>query len=194
MTAAKPPKRSEVQIALGLTAVLLFVVVVLLTAVLDGARRFDFTSFYTGGLILRQGNAARLYDLGEQARIQRQLFNREISSIFIPLLKRYSSPRSPDFRTSRRTFSGERSMCCSGCSSSIFFGLTRQSPGTPYATSGSVPCFSRSGPPCSRGKPRCSCWSCSLSLLSASNGARISGRAYSWVWVCANFLLCFLLP
>jgi hypothetical protein len=98
MTVAKPPKRSEVQIALGLTAALLFVVVVLLTAVLDGARRFDFTSFYTGGLILRQGNAARLYDLGEQARIQRQLFNRgnliylhpPFEALFFAALARFS--------------------------------------------------------------------------------------------------------
>jgi len=51
--------------------------VVLLTAALGGVRRSDFTGYYMGGLIIRQGNAPRLYDLGEQARIQRQLFNRE---------------------------------------------------------------------------------------------------------------------
>jgi len=83
MTAAKPPTRQEDQIALGLTAALLFVVVVLLTAVLDGARRFDFSSFYTAGVIIRQGNGPRLYDLGEQARVERQLFNRENPLIYL---------------------------------------------------------------------------------------------------------------
>ena len=75
MTTAKPPTRNEVRIALGLTATLLFYVV-LLSAVLNDLRGFDFTAYYRGGLIIRQGNASRLYDLGEQARIERQLFNR----------------------------------------------------------------------------------------------------------------------
>ena len=83
MTAVKSPTRGEVQIALGLTAALLFVVAVLLTAVLDGARRFDFSSFYTAGVIVRQGNAPRLYDLGEQARTERQLFHRENPLIYL---------------------------------------------------------------------------------------------------------------
>jgi len=83
MTVAKSLTRREVQIALGLTAALLFVVVILLTAVLDGARRFDFSSFYAAGLIIRQGNGPRLYDLGEQARVERQLFNREGLLIYL---------------------------------------------------------------------------------------------------------------
>src|SRR5260370_1772600 len=76
MTTAKPPTRGEVQIALGLSAALLFFVVIL-NAALSDISSFDFAGFYTGGLIIRQGNASRLYDLGEQARIERQLFNRE---------------------------------------------------------------------------------------------------------------------
>ncbi len=76
MTAAKPPTRREVRIALSLAAALLFAVV-LLTAALDGVRRSDFAGYYTAGLIIRQGNASRLYEAGEQARIQRQLFHRE---------------------------------------------------------------------------------------------------------------------
>ncbi len=76
MTAAKPPTRREVQLALSLAAALLFAVV-LLTAALDGVRRSDFAGYYTAGLIIRQGNASRLYEAGEQARIQRQLFHRE---------------------------------------------------------------------------------------------------------------------
>ena len=39
--------------------------------------RSDFAGYYTAGLIIRQGNASRLYEAGEQARIQRQLFHRE---------------------------------------------------------------------------------------------------------------------
>jgi hypothetical protein len=75
MTAAKPPTRSEVIIALGLTVVFLFAII-LLTAALDGVRRSDFVGYYTGGLIIRSGNASNLYDLRVQARIQRQLFHR----------------------------------------------------------------------------------------------------------------------
>jgi hypothetical protein len=58
-----------------LTAVLLFLVVVL-SAILSDPRRFDFVTFYTGGLIIRQGNGSRLYDLGEQARIERHVLDR----------------------------------------------------------------------------------------------------------------------
>ena len=72
-----PPRtRSEVPIALTLTAVFLLLVIVF-SAVLVNPRRFDFAALYTGGLIVRQGNATKLYDLGQQARIQRQLLQRE---------------------------------------------------------------------------------------------------------------------
>jgi len=76
MNAAKPPTRSEIQIALGLTAALLFFIFVILSAVFMDPRGFDFACFYSGGLIIREGNASRLYDLGEQARIERQRLNR----------------------------------------------------------------------------------------------------------------------
>ncbi|MGA7926352.1 MAG: glycosyltransferase family 87 protein [Candidatus Sulfotelmatobacter sp.] len=76
MTTAKPPTRGEVQIAVGLAAALLFFVVIL-NALHSDINSFDFAGFYTGGLIIRQGNASRLYDLGEQWRIERQLFNRK---------------------------------------------------------------------------------------------------------------------
>jgi hypothetical protein len=76
MTTAKPPTQSEVQIAQALAAALLFFVVIL-NAVRSDVSSFDFAVFYTGGLIIHQGNASKLYDLGEQARIERQLFNRE---------------------------------------------------------------------------------------------------------------------
>ncbi len=40
-------------------------------------RGFDFAGYYTGGLMIRQGNASQLYNVAEQARIERQLFHRE---------------------------------------------------------------------------------------------------------------------
>jgi len=76
MTAAKPPTRGKVQIALGLTAALLFFFIIL-SAEFMNPRGFDFACFYSGGLIVREGNASRLYDLGEQARVQRQELNRD---------------------------------------------------------------------------------------------------------------------
>jgi hypothetical protein len=76
MTLAKPPTRREVQVAVGLSATLLFSII-LLTAALNGARRSDFTTLYTGALLIARGNASSLYDLGGQSRIQRQLFNRK---------------------------------------------------------------------------------------------------------------------
>jgi len=75
MAAAKPTTRTEVLIALGLTAVLLFFFIIL-SAIFMDPRGFDFACFYSGGLIIREGNASRLYDLGEQARIERQRLNR----------------------------------------------------------------------------------------------------------------------
>jgi hypothetical protein len=75
MSTANPPTRTAVRIALGMTAALLFTVVIL-TAALSDLRGYDFITFYTGGLIVRQGNASRLYDLDEQARIERQVMNR----------------------------------------------------------------------------------------------------------------------
>src|SRR5579862_3343953 len=75
MTAEKPPTRSEAIIALGFIGALLFAIVLLTTA-FHAIRRSDFVGYYTGGLILRSGNASKLYDLSEQARIQRQLFHR----------------------------------------------------------------------------------------------------------------------
>jgi hypothetical protein len=76
MTAEKPPTRTEAIIALGFIGALLFAIV-LLTAALHAVRRSDFVGYYTGGLIIRTGNASKLYDLSEQARIQQRLFQRK---------------------------------------------------------------------------------------------------------------------
>jgi hypothetical protein len=77
----KPPTRIEVQIALGLAAALLYFVVIL-NAALSDISSFDLAGFYTGGLIVRLGNTSRLYDLDEQARMERQVFNRKDLLIF----------------------------------------------------------------------------------------------------------------
>ena len=63
MPGEKPPTRGEVRIALGLAATLLFGFVIL-RAVFSDPRGFDFSGYYTVGLIIRQGNAPRLYDVG----------------------------------------------------------------------------------------------------------------------------------
>jgi hypothetical protein len=57
-----------------LAAVLLFLLVLLAPryGVLSGA---DFLVPYTGGLIFQQGHASKLYDVGEQLRVQRQFVN-----------------------------------------------------------------------------------------------------------------------
>jgi len=81
MTTANLPTRNEVRIAVGLAAALLFFVVIL-NALRSDVSSFDFACFYTGGLIVRQGNVSRLYDLGEQARIERQVLNRGKLLIF----------------------------------------------------------------------------------------------------------------
>jgi hypothetical protein len=81
MTIAKPPTRIEVRIAVGLAAALLFFVVIL-NAVRSDIGSFDFACFYTGGVIVGQGNASQLYDLDEQARIEREVVHRTKLLIF----------------------------------------------------------------------------------------------------------------
>jgi cbb3-type cytochrome oxidase subunit 3 len=75
LVVARPPTRREVRIALGLTAFLLFFVVVV-SAVFNDPRGFDFACFYATGWSLRQGHAAKLFDVDEQARTQRELLRR----------------------------------------------------------------------------------------------------------------------
>jgi hypothetical protein len=82
VTAGKPPTRLEVHVALGLAALLLFSIVVVIAA-LGLARRADFGCFYTGGVIVRQGNASRLYNLGLQGQIERQVLGRERILIYL---------------------------------------------------------------------------------------------------------------
>ena len=71
----KAPTARDVRVGVALTAVLLFVPVVL-TANTGLLRGVDFAVPYTGGLIMGQGNAAKLYDLAEQQRVQEGFLKR----------------------------------------------------------------------------------------------------------------------
>lgn len=70
MPLTKPLTRNQVRIALGLTALLLFGVV-LSNTILNDPLGFDFSPIYAAGTILRKGEAPKLYDLEEQARVER---------------------------------------------------------------------------------------------------------------------------
>lgn len=76
ITESKPPSRKEVQIALALMAAW-FLFFFILLAVSSHKYSSDFNAFYAGGRIIREGEASRLYDLGEQARIERQSLRSE---------------------------------------------------------------------------------------------------------------------
>jgi hypothetical protein len=68
------PTRREIGIALAFTFAVLFGVLLLKAASFEEAQRYDFSVRYAAGLIVRQGNGAKLYDVQEQARIQEGLF------------------------------------------------------------------------------------------------------------------------
>lgn len=73
---ARQSKQRQVLIALVLTtSVLVGALIVEVLAHQD--RRDDFAEFYTAGMMVRQGNGARLYDLEEQARVEASLLNRK---------------------------------------------------------------------------------------------------------------------
>lgn len=69
-------KVDKIGIATVLAVVLLFGVV-LATAIKGRPEGADFGALYTGALMVRQGKAARLYDLSAQTRIQEALFKRK---------------------------------------------------------------------------------------------------------------------
>ena len=70
------PSPREVRIALVLTAAALLAVVLLKAANLSDASAYDFSVRYASGFILRQGNGSKIYDVQEQVKVQRELFNR----------------------------------------------------------------------------------------------------------------------
>jgi Glycosyltransferase family 87 len=63
------------RIAVALTPVLFFLVIIGI-AVTNLVWRADFAVPYTGGLILREGHAAKLYDVHEQKQVQRRWLKR----------------------------------------------------------------------------------------------------------------------
>lgn len=72
---AKPPAVREIRIAVALTALLLCLPVIGVVA-RPQLQKADFQVLYTGGLMLREGRAAKLYDIGEQQRAQEQFAGR----------------------------------------------------------------------------------------------------------------------
>jgi Glycosyltransferase family 87 len=66
----KSPTRSQVRIAVGFTALLLLAIV-LSNTVFNDPLGFDFSAVYAAGLILRRGDSSKLYDLNEQAQVER---------------------------------------------------------------------------------------------------------------------------
>lgn len=77
MSLTQPPTRNQVRIALGLTALLLLGIV-LSNTVLNDPLGFDFSPMYAAGTILRKGDASKLYDLGEQAQVERSFGRKKI--------------------------------------------------------------------------------------------------------------------
>jgi hypothetical protein len=66
----------EIGIGLALTVGLLFGVLLVQVATRED-RRYDFSALYTAGWIVRQGQGARLYDLGEQAEAEERVLERK---------------------------------------------------------------------------------------------------------------------
>ncbi len=70
------PTSAEIRIALGFTVALLLGCSLLQTVTLE-ARKYDFSTRYASGLILRRGDGSKLYCLEEERRVQEALFGRK---------------------------------------------------------------------------------------------------------------------
>jgi len=95
MPRAETPSKIEIRIALGLTAALLFALV-LLNTVLNKPLSYDFSAMYAAGQIVRQGHGSKLYDLNEQMKVEKELGRNRLlvyaqppleTLFFIPLTK-----------------------------------------------------------------------------------------------------------
>ena len=75
-TVTRQPTSREIGIGLAVTVGLLFGVLVLQVATHE-ARRYDFGVLYTAGLIVREGDGAKLYNLGEQAEAEERVLERK---------------------------------------------------------------------------------------------------------------------
>lgn len=69
-------ERQQTRVALALTAAL-FLSALLVEVYAHQDRRDDFGKLYTAGMIVRQGNGAKLYNLEEQTRIEASVLNRK---------------------------------------------------------------------------------------------------------------------
>src|ERR1700722_13012179 len=69
--------RRQIAIALIFTAAILMATVLCYATSFDEAKRMDFATRYAAGLMVRQGNGSKLYDIDAQTRVQRDLFGRE---------------------------------------------------------------------------------------------------------------------
>src|SRR5438445_13135133 len=74
--AVTEPTSAEIRIAIGFTVALLLGCALLQTVTLE-ARKYDFSTRYASGLILRRGNGSKLYSLEEESRMQEALFGRK---------------------------------------------------------------------------------------------------------------------
>jgi Glycosyltransferase family 87 len=70
------PSTMGLRVGIALAGAALFLMV-LGIAVYTRPEAADFGALYTGGLIVRQGRAPKLYDLNEQTRVQESLFKRK---------------------------------------------------------------------------------------------------------------------
>ena len=69
-------ERQQTRVALALTAAL-FLGTILVEVYTHQDLRDDFGELYTAGMIVRQGNGAKLYNLEEQARVEASMLNRK---------------------------------------------------------------------------------------------------------------------
>ena len=74
MLATQVPEKRQVQIAVEISAVMLFGVL-LVNALAVPTLIHDFTNIYLGARIISQGEGARLYDLGMQAQVEEAVFH-----------------------------------------------------------------------------------------------------------------------
>ncbi len=74
MPATQVPDKRQVQIAVGISATILFCVV-LVNALGLPTLNHDFTNVYAAARIVSQGEGARLYDLEKQAQVERAVFH-----------------------------------------------------------------------------------------------------------------------
>jgi hypothetical protein len=68
--------RRDVALALLFTSIVLIATLLLYGSSFEGTKKTDFGARYASGLMLREGYGPQLYNLEEQTRVQRELFDR----------------------------------------------------------------------------------------------------------------------